>query len=64
MNGRPANHPFWQSVDCIAKGTGQRGRTEGAVLLARRSAPEHDLYMTGTALLPDGLDLESILSCQ
>ena len=43
---RPANHPFSQSVDWIAKGAAQRGRTEGAVLPVRRSAPEHDPYMT------------------
>ena len=42
----PANHPLSQSVDWIAKGAAQRGRTEGAVLPARRSAPEHDPYMT------------------
>ena len=43
---RPANHPFSQSVDWIAKGAAQRGRTEEAVLPVRRSAPEHDPYMT------------------
>ena len=43
---RPANHPFLQSVDWIAKGAAQRGRTEGAVLPVRRSAPKHDPYMT------------------
>ena len=43
---RPANHPFSQSVDWIAKGAAQRSRTEGAVLPVRRSAPEHDPYMT------------------
>ena len=46
LNVRPANHPFSQSVDWIAKGAAQRGRTEGAVLPARRSGPEHDPYMT------------------
>ena len=43
---RPANHPFSQSADWFAKGAAQRGRTEGAVLPVRRSAPEHDPYMT------------------
>ena len=41
-----ANHPLSQSVDWIAKGAAQRSRTEGAVLPARRSAPEHDPYVT------------------
>ena len=43
---RPANHPFSQSVDWIAKSAAQRGRTEGAVLPVRRSAAEHDPYVT------------------
>ena len=30
----------------ISKGSAQRGRTEGAVLPVRRSAPEHNPYMT------------------
>ena len=30
----------------ISKGAAQRGRTEGAVLPGRRSAPEHNPYMT------------------
>ena len=30
----------------ISKGAAQRGRTEGAVLPVRRSAPEHNPYMT------------------
>ena len=42
----PAYQPLSQSVDWIAKGAAQRSRTEGAVLPARRSAPEHDLYIT------------------
>ena len=42
----PANHPLSQSVDWIAKDAVQRSRTEGAVLPARRLAPEHDPYMT------------------
>ena len=42
---RPANHPFSQSVDWIAKGAAQRGR-KGAVLPVRRSVSEHDPYMT------------------
>ena len=42
----PANHPLSQSVDWIAQGSAQRSRTEGAVLPARRSAPEHDPYMS------------------
>ena len=42
----PANHPLLQSVDWIAKGAGQLSWTEGAVLLARCEAPEHDPYMT------------------
>ena len=42
----PANHPLSQSVDWIAKGAAQRSWTEGAVQPARRSAPEHDPYMT------------------
>ena len=29
----------------ISKGAAQRGRTEGAVLPVRRSAPEHNPYM-------------------
>ena len=29
----------------ISKGAAQRGRNEGAVLPARRSAPEHNPYM-------------------
>ena len=41
-----ANPPLSQSVHWIAKGAAQRSRTEGAVQLARRSAPEHDPYMT------------------
>ena len=41
-----ANHPLSQSVDWIAKGAAQRSRTEGALLPARRSAPEHYPYMT------------------
>ena len=60
-NGRPANHPFSQSVDWIAKGAAQRGRTEGAVLPARRSAPEHDPYMFSEHSTTARLDLESIL---
>ena len=43
---RPANHPFSQSVDWIAKGAAQRGQTKGAVLPVRCLAPEHDPYMT------------------
>ena len=46
INRRPANHPFSQSVDWIAKGAAHQGRTEGAVLPVRCSAPEHDRYMT------------------
>ena len=46
MNGRPANHHFSQSVHWIAIGATQWGWTQGAVLPARRSAPEHDPYMT------------------
>ena len=30
----------------ISNGAAQRGRTEGAVLPVRRSAPEHNPYMT------------------
>ena len=30
----------------ISKGAAQRGRTEGAVLPVRRSAPQHNPYMT------------------
>ena len=41
-----ANHPFLAVVDWIAKGAAQRGRTEGTVLPARRSTPEHDQCMT------------------
>ena len=46
LNDRSANHPFSQSVDWNAKGAAQRGRTEWAVLPARRSAPEHNPCMT------------------
>ena len=48
----------------ISKGAAQRGRTEGAVLPVRRSAPEHNPYIrprSSTAPQPDGLDWESIL---
>ena len=38
--------PFFAVGDWITKGTAQRGRTEGAVLPGRRSAPEHDPCMT------------------
>ena len=38
--------PFLAVVDWITKGAAQRGRTEGAMLPARRSAPEHDPCMT------------------
>ena len=49
----------------ISKGAAKRDRTEGAVLPVRRSAPEHNPYMTSkqhstTAPQPDGLDWESI----
>ena len=38
--------PFLAVGDWITKGAAQRGRAEGAVLPARRSAPEHDPCMT------------------
>ena len=48
----------------ISKGTAQRGRTEGAVLRVRRSAPEHSPYMTSkqhSTTVRYGLHWESIL---
>ena len=58
---------LYRSVDWITKGAAQRGRTEAAVLPARRSVlglNTTDVWPRSPVPQPDGLDWELILRRQ